>query len=227
MNRSCSVSTGCRSSTSRTRTSRCAGARRRIRTAMSWCSTARSTTTWSCGPSCAEQHGAVFATDGDGEAILAAYHYWGTEALTRLRGMFAFALWDSRDQRTVLRPGPVRHQAAVHGDRAGRHRRRQREEVSARPGPRAGPGHPDRRARRAALHGAAVRAGAGDAAPRDPPAGVGLLRGDPPRRGAEDQPVLLPALRRRRRSPPAPSRPATTRSPRCSRTRWPSTCAPT
>jgi asparagine synthase (glutamine-hydrolysing) len=45
----------------------------------------------------AEQHGAVFATDGDGEAILAAYHYWGTVALTRLRGMFAFALWDSRD----------------------------------------------------------------------------------------------------------------------------------
>ena len=130
----------------------------------------------------AEQHGAVFATDGDGEAILAAYHYWGTEALTRLRGMFAFALWDSREPRIVLRAGPVRHQAAVHGDRAGRHRRRQREEVSARPGPRAGPGHPDRRARRAALHGAAVRAGAGDAAPRDPPAGVGLLRGDPPRR---------------------------------------------
>jgi asparagine synthase (glutamine-hydrolysing) len=40
-------------------------------------------------------HGAVFATDGDSEAIVAAYHYWGTEALTRLRGMFAFALWDT------------------------------------------------------------------------------------------------------------------------------------
>lgn len=40
-------------------------------------------------------HGAVFATDGDGEAIVAAYHYWGTAALTRLRGMFAFALWDT------------------------------------------------------------------------------------------------------------------------------------
>ncbi|HTY27156.1 MAG TPA: asparagine synthase (glutamine-hydrolyzing) [Mycobacterium sp.] len=43
------------------------------------------------------EYGAVFATDGDGEAILAAYHYWGTEALTRLRGMFAFALWDTRE----------------------------------------------------------------------------------------------------------------------------------
>ena len=43
----------------------------------------------------AEHHGAVFATDGDGEAIVAAYHYWGADALTRLRGMFAFALWDT------------------------------------------------------------------------------------------------------------------------------------
>jgi len=43
----------------------------------------------------AERHGAVFATDGDGEAIAAAYHYWGAGALTRLRGMFAFALWDN------------------------------------------------------------------------------------------------------------------------------------
>ena len=43
----------------------------------------------------AEQHGAVFATDGDGEAIVAAYHHWGAEALPRLRGMFAFALWDN------------------------------------------------------------------------------------------------------------------------------------
>ncbi len=44
------------------------------------------------------EFGAVFATDGDGEAILAAYHYWGTAALTRLRGMFAFALWDTQRQ---------------------------------------------------------------------------------------------------------------------------------
>jgi len=39
--------------------------------------------------------GATFATDGDGEAIVAAYHYWGVESLSRLRGMFAFALWDT------------------------------------------------------------------------------------------------------------------------------------
>lgn len=41
------------------------------------------------------EHGAVFATEGDGEAILAAYHHWGVDALPRLRGMFAFALWDT------------------------------------------------------------------------------------------------------------------------------------
>jgi asparagine synthase (glutamine-hydrolysing) len=40
-------------------------------------------------------HGATFHTEGDGEAIIAAYHYWGTDALSRLRGMFAFALWDT------------------------------------------------------------------------------------------------------------------------------------
>jgi asparagine synthase (glutamine-hydrolysing) len=41
------------------------------------------------------QHGAAFATDGDGEAIVAGYHHWGTDVLQRLRGMFAFALWDT------------------------------------------------------------------------------------------------------------------------------------
>jgi asparagine synthase (glutamine-hydrolysing) len=43
----------------------------------------------------ADKHGASFATEGDGEAILAAYHHWGAAALARLRGMFAFALWDT------------------------------------------------------------------------------------------------------------------------------------
>ncbi len=43
----------------------------------------------------AAEHGAVFHTEGDGEAIVAACHYWGADALARLRGMFAFALWDT------------------------------------------------------------------------------------------------------------------------------------
>lgn len=41
------------------------------------------------------EHGAAFHTDGDGEAIVAAFHHWGPDALTRLRGMFAFAIWDT------------------------------------------------------------------------------------------------------------------------------------
>ena len=46
-----SASTGCRSSTSTTRTSRCGGARRRTRSGTRWSSTARSTTTSNCGRS--------------------------------------------------------------------------------------------------------------------------------------------------------------------------------
>ena len=45
-----------------------------------------------------EQHGAVFRTEGDGEAIVAAYHHWGAAAVARLRGMFAFLIWDTRDR---------------------------------------------------------------------------------------------------------------------------------
>ena len=45
-----------------------------------------------------DEYGAEFATDGDGEAIVAAYHHWGADALTKLRGMFAFALWDNVEQ---------------------------------------------------------------------------------------------------------------------------------
>ncbi|MFD0586089.1 asparagine synthase (glutamine-hydrolyzing) [Dactylosporangium darangshiense] len=40
------------------------------------------------------EYGAEFATDGDSEVLAAAFHYWGVAALDRLRGMFAFAIWD-------------------------------------------------------------------------------------------------------------------------------------
>ncbi|MFD7656460.1 asparagine synthase (glutamine-hydrolyzing) [Actinosynnema sp. NPDC059797] len=41
-----------------------------------------------------KQFGARFATDGDTETIVAAYHYWGPSAVAKLRGMFAFLIWD-------------------------------------------------------------------------------------------------------------------------------------
>ena len=45
--------------------------------------------------------GAVFHTDGDSEVILAAYQRWGTDCLSRLSGMFAFAIYDL-DQRSLF-----------------------------------------------------------------------------------------------------------------------------
>ncbi|TNC23883.1 asparagine synthase (glutamine-hydrolyzing) [Amycolatopsis alkalitolerans] len=44
------------------------------------------------------EHDAKFATEGDGEAIVAAFHYWGAGAVSRLRGMFAFLLWDAQEK---------------------------------------------------------------------------------------------------------------------------------
>jgi asparagine synthase (glutamine-hydrolysing) len=54
----------------------------------------------------AAQYGAQFATDGDGEAIIAAYHHWGPDALRRLRGMFAFALWDTTQKQLFCARDP-------------------------------------------------------------------------------------------------------------------------
>jgi asparagine synthase (glutamine-hydrolysing) len=54
----------------------------------------------------AAEHGAAFSTDGDGEAIIAAYHYWGADALSRLRGMFAFALWDTESRELLCARDP-------------------------------------------------------------------------------------------------------------------------
>ncbi|WP_280424929.1 asparagine synthase (glutamine-hydrolyzing) [Nocardia carnea] len=48
----------------------------------------------------------MFATEGDGEAIVAAFHYWGPEAVRRLRGMFAFAIWDTRSRELFLARDP-------------------------------------------------------------------------------------------------------------------------
>ncbi|SDZ11773.1 asparagine synthase (glutamine-hydrolysing) [Amycolatopsis xylanica] len=45
-----------------------------------------------------ERFGAKFDTEGDGEAIVAAYHYLGADAVKKLRGMFAFLIWDSQEK---------------------------------------------------------------------------------------------------------------------------------
>src|SRR5690348_10889521 len=46
--------------------------------------------------------GHVFRTASDTEVVIEAYRAWELDAVTRFRGMFAFALWDSRSQRLVL-----------------------------------------------------------------------------------------------------------------------------
>jgi len=46
----------------------------------------------------ARDFGATFETDGDGEAIVAGYHYLGEKVVRELRGMFAFLIWDSQER---------------------------------------------------------------------------------------------------------------------------------
>jgi asparagine synthase (glutamine-hydrolysing) len=45
-----------------------------------------------------QQYGHHFRSRTDTEVILAAYAQWGVDCLSRLNGMWAFALWDSRQQ---------------------------------------------------------------------------------------------------------------------------------
>lgn len=46
--------------------------------------------------------GHVFRTSGDTEVILAAWRQWGVNCLDRLNGMFAFAIFDQRQQRLFM-----------------------------------------------------------------------------------------------------------------------------
>ncbi|MEV6773280.1 asparagine synthase (glutamine-hydrolyzing) [Nocardia sp. NPDC051030] len=58
------------------------------------------------------EHGAefgdqpMFRTEGDSETIVAAFHYWGTKAPSRLRGMFAFAVWDTELNKLFIARDP-------------------------------------------------------------------------------------------------------------------------
>lgn len=49
-----------------------------------------------------ESKGHIFRTQSDTEAIVHAYEEYGDDFLLKLRGMFAFAIWDQRNRRLLL-----------------------------------------------------------------------------------------------------------------------------
>ena len=48
------------------------------------------------------EKGHTFNTHGDTETILNAYLEWGVDCVHHLRGMFAFAIWDRKEQRAII-----------------------------------------------------------------------------------------------------------------------------
>ena len=103
-----------------------------------------------------ERLGCVFRTNSDTEVLINAVAQWGEAGLRKLRGMYAFALWDTLQPRALARARPLRYQAALCGGeprddlvclagaracnlRAGRHTaRRRRADRLLSLGPRAG-----------------------------------------------------------------------------------------
>src|SRR2546423_1041017 len=49
-----------------------------------------------------EKRGYKFSRDSDTEVLLRAYQHWGTKVVQHLRGQFAFAIWDAREERLFL-----------------------------------------------------------------------------------------------------------------------------
>ena len=53
-----------------------------------------------------DEFGAKFETEGDGEPIVVGFHHWGPDVVKRLRGMFGFAIWDTKERSLFLARDP-------------------------------------------------------------------------------------------------------------------------
>jgi asparagine synthase (glutamine-hydrolysing) len=60
-------------------------------------------------------HGCRFSTASDTEVVLRGYETWGVDVLQRLRGMFAFAIWDGRRRQILLARDRVGIKPLVYG----------------------------------------------------------------------------------------------------------------
>lgn len=67
-----------------------------------------------------ERRGHRFASRTDSEVIVHAYEEWGEECLSRLRGIFAFGLWDERTKSLFLARDPLGVKPLYYARYAGR-----------------------------------------------------------------------------------------------------------
>lgn len=64
-----------------------------------------------------ESKGFSFQSRSDTEVLLRAYALWGRECLHRLRGIFAFAIWDARDSSLFLARDPLGVKSLYYSER--------------------------------------------------------------------------------------------------------------
>ena len=135
--------------------------------------------------------GHTFSTASDTEAILHAYEEYGEAAVTRLRGMFAFAIHERKSGRVFLARDRL-GMKPLHWAEAGGRFYAASELKSLR-----GPARPVADARRGGGRSillAALRPGAADHLPRDQEAAARLPPGEGPRPAGGDPPLLAASL---------------------------------